>query len=366
MDYKNKIKSELTIDDVYSILEDFGGEPMRQGDRIISTTICHNLPQEGSRKLYYYENGEIGIFRCYTGCAEPSFDIFELIIKVMRLQHNEEWSLPQAVDYVARRINFSMWGMDFSKEKEEDRILSQRLSPHTIEDYSTINLPTFDKKIIQNFSQPRILSWEQEGIGQEAMRLRHISYYPVDEQIIIPHYDINNNLVGIRGRCTNDEMAKRFGKYRPVKINGTLYNHPLGRNLYNINLAKENIKESRTAILFEAEKATMQYGTMFGEDNNISCAVCGSAFTSYQMYLLQKLGVNEIIFAFDRQFQSIGDEEFLRLKNKILKIHKRFGNYCRLSFIFDKEMITNYKASPTDEGKDKFIYLYKNRITSLD
>ena len=119
MDYKNKIKSELTIDDVYSILEDFGGEPMRQGDRIISTTICHNLPQEGSRKLYYYENGEIGIFRCYTGCAEPSFDIFELIIKVMRLQHNEEWSLPQAIDYVARSINFSMWGMDFSKDSNK-------------------------------------------------------------------------------------------------------------------------------------------------------------------------------------------------------------------------------------------------------
>jgi hypothetical protein len=33
-----------------------------------------------------------------------------------------------------------------------------------------------------------------------------------------------------------------------------------------------------------------------------------------------------------------------------------------ISFIFDKNMITSYKASPIDEGPEKFIQLYKERI----
>jgi hypothetical protein len=33
-----------------------------------------------------------------------------------------------------------------------------------------------------------------------------------------------------------------------------------------------------------------------------------------------------------------------------------------MSFIFDKNMITNYKASPIDEGDKKFLQLFKERI----
>lgn len=361
MDIKDRIKSELTLEDVFSILEDFGGEPVRQGDRITSTTICHNLPREGSRKLYYYNNDGKGLFHCYTGCAEPSFDIFELVRKVFKIQQKIDLPLPQAIDFIANRISMAAWSFSEVKTTEEET-LDRWLKNKEHEPLSFINLPTFDKDILENFSSPRILNWEKEGISQEATRQRHIKYYAADEQIVIPHYDINDNLIGIRGRCTNKEMAQKFGKYRPIQINGVLYNHPLGRNLYNLNWSKENIRGGGMAIVFEAEKSCMMYSTIFGQENDISCAVCGSAFTAYQMFLLRSLGVKEIVFAFDRQFQEIGDVEFLRLKNKILKIQQRFGNYAALSFIFDKGMITEYKDSPIDRGKEKFCELFSKRI----
>ena len=55
-----------------------------------------------------------------------------------------------------------------------------------------------------------------------------------------------------------------YGKYKPIKINGILYAHPLSMNLYNLNFSKENIKKIKKAIIFEGEKSTLQYKSFFG------------------------------------------------------------------------------------------------------
>ena len=89
---KAEIREVLTVDNIYDLLEEFGGEPEHTSFGLISRTICHNdINSDASRKLYYYEN--TGLLRCYTGgCEEPIFDIFELVIKVMRIQKNEDSS----------------------------------------------------------------------------------------------------------------------------------------------------------------------------------------------------------------------------------------------------------------------------------
>jgi hypothetical protein len=133
-------------------------------------------------------------------------------------------------------------------------------------------------------------------------------------------------------------------------------------NLYNLNHSKKNIELFGKAIVFESEKSTLQYKTYFGLENDISVACCGSSFSLHQMQLLLDLNVKEIIIAFDRQFQEIGDKEFKHLTSNLTKLHNKYKNYVTISLIFDKEMITKYKASPTDEGRDKFLQLFKNRI----
>ncbi len=110
------------------------------------------------------------------------------------------------------------------------------------------------------------------------------------------------------------------------------------------------------------EKSVLKYASYFGIDNDISVACCGSSVSAYQIQLLSQAGANEIIIALDRQFQNIGDQEFIKLKNNLMKIYKTYNNIAQISFIFDKDKITSYKAAPIDEGKDKFIYLYKHRI----
>ena len=118
----------------------------------------------------------------------------------------------------------------------------------------------------------------------------------------------------------------------------------------------------KKAIVFESEKSTMQYASYFGVENDISVACCGSHFSNYQCEILVQLGVTEIVLALDRQFEEKENEEFKRLVKNITNIKNKFKNYTTISAIFDKDMITSYKASPIDEGAEKFIQLYKERI----
>lgn len=83
---KQEIKDQLTIENIFELVQDFGGDPEYTSFGIVCHTICHNPPGVGSKKLYYYKNS--GLFRCYTQCGDY-FDPFELVIKVMAIQHNE-------------------------------------------------------------------------------------------------------------------------------------------------------------------------------------------------------------------------------------------------------------------------------------
>ena len=114
--------------------------------------------------------------------------------------------------------------------------------------------------------------------------------------------------------------------------------------------------------MFEGEKSCLLYQSYFGLENDISVACCGSSLSAHQVQQLMDVGAEEIVVAFDRQFKEIGDEEFKHLKKNLLKLRTKYKNYVNISIIFDKKMITGYKDSPIDCGKDIFLQLFKERI----
>ena len=56
---KLEVKEALTLENVFDLLQEWGGDPEYADFGLTSTTICHNTPGEGSRKLYYYENTKL-------------------------------------------------------------------------------------------------------------------------------------------------------------------------------------------------------------------------------------------------------------------------------------------------------------------
>lgn len=361
---KSDIRNSLSIDDVFELLSEWGGDPEYTEFGILSSTICHNKPGEGSRKLYFYSNSTL--FHCYTGCDEPSFDIFELAIKVTSIQNNIDWDLNDAVRFVAQRFGLS------GTEEDEDGLPQlddwKYLSNYNrIKELSTksfdIVLEEYDRTILDRFNyNVKIEPWLREEIAQSVLDFASIGFYPGGDQITIPHFDINNRFVGLRGRALCKEEVERFGKYKPLKINGIQYSHPLSMNLYGLNWAKKPIKILEKAIVFESEKSVLKYISMFGIESDIAVACCGSNISAFQINALINAGAKEIIIALDRQFQEIGDKEFKHLTKNLLRLAERYNKYVIITCIFDKKMITLYKDSPIDRGKEKFLQLYKERI----
>ena len=362
---KQEIRDSLSIDDIFDILEEWGGEPERCPTGLIARTICHNhLNDDASRKLYYYEN--TGLFRCYTGCEDPVFDIFQLCIKVMNLQNNIIYDLNDAVRWIARRFGISGKEEDSPEEEglEDWKILAnysriqdiQIAAPHIV-------LEEYDDTILTRFNYDvKIKPWLDEGISQQTIEHAEIGYYPGEAQITIPHFDKNGRFIGLRGRTLVTEDAEKYGKYRPMKINGIMYNHPLGLNLYNFNNSRCVIPKMKKAVVFEGEKSVLKAQTYFGFDNDIYVACCGSSLSSYQTQLLIDAGAQEIIVAFDRQFQNVGDDEYCHLLRNLKKIQMKYKNYVQISYILDRKKLTGYKDSPVDCGKEKFLILYKERV----
>lgn len=354
---KDEIKNNLTIEQVYDYVQSLGGEPTFQNGNLVCATICHNHIGEGSHKLYYYDNTKL--FRCFTTCGDY-FDIFDLTCRAKEIELNK------AIAAVAGFFNIEKT-LDFTKIETEtwEKVLESydRIEQLEVTDIGKdIVLKEFDSSILDNMTYPSIAKWRKEGISINVMKHNRIGYYPVDCQITIPHFDKDGRFVGLRGRYLDDEMASLYGKYKPIFINKILYNHPLGFNLYGLDKAKDNIKIFKKAIVFESEKAVLLYQSYFGIENTIAVAVCGSSFSPHHFKLLKDSGAEEIIIAFDRQFKTIGDDEFKRWTKKLKEINNKYKNYCSISFIFDKWYKTNYKDSPIDKGKDLFLFLYSNRI----
>ena len=226
-----------------------------------------------------------------------------------------------------------------------------------------VSLTVFKDDFLKNFPTPKIIPWLEEGITQDIIDKHKICYNPKSQSVIIPHYNIDNQLIGIRERTLIKDNEVR-GKYVPATINHRMYNHPLSFNLYNINVSKDNIRNIKKVIVFEGEKSCLKYGSFFGIENDISVATCGSNLINYQVELLLSLGIQEIIIGFDRQYREIGDEEKKKWTRKLRQINDKYSSLVKISFLFDKskEGILDYKDSPIDKGKDVFLELFKYRV----
>lgn len=353
---KQEVKDNIELEDVYTLLDYFDAEPESCGDYLKARTICHNGVGEGSKKLYYYDSTKL--FMCYTDCG--TFDIFELVQKVKGIE-----DLNTAIFFVVNFFNLQyklQETNDFDYSSEDWKVFQRydALLGEKKEDEKLV-LPECGDGVLLHYPQPTIKPWVKDGISKEVCDFANIRYDPLSGSILIPHYDEDGRCVGIRQRTlVRDE--EKFGKYRPWKNGRTLYNHPLGFNLYGYNWSKERIKSIGTCIMVEGEKSVLESMSYFGTGNNLCVATCGSNISKYQFNLMKELGIGELVVAFDHDFSQIGSDEYFATEKKIAKVAKKFSSMTKVSVIFDRDGLLGYKQSPLDCGLEKFMYLFKNRI----
>lgn len=344
--YKEIIEG-LTEDKIIALMKNLGADRYEDTPKaIIFPTICHNTDvEEASMKLYYYKDNKF--FFCYS--EDGGMSIFTF------LKHY----------YETRNIAYD-WYRDIFKVAENCSVLTPQegfILPkyQSLKDkYATrqeITLPEYDEGVLDIFIKTYPPEWLNDGISREAMDKFNISYSISQNRIIIPHYDINDKLVGIRGRALDPEEVELLGKYMPVKIEGKWYSHELSFNLYGLNKNKDNIQRTGKAFVFEAEKSVLQCESF--NIPNCAVAVCGSNFNKHQLnILLKNCFPQEIIICFDKEEKKGEDKYFMKLWN----ICKKYNQYCDFSFIYDTENLLNLKDSPSDKGEEIFKKLYNRRV----
>ncbi len=362
---KNKIINSLTVEDVTRLVTGLGSQDPRVGKdgELIFQSICHGSE---SWKLYYYHEPKgdypAKLFHCYSGCGD-SFSCIELIIRAHRVR-NISMTFYQALNYLAKTTGHNIHASIDKKEETE----------HLIDDWSFIGkfkakakkqppaLTAVNEHVLEMFSYFPHEMFLNDHISAEVLSEFEISYWASTNQIVLPHRDKQQNLIGVRGRYIDEQDIEKIGKYVPLMVEGKFLSHPLGSNLYGIHINQTNIKKCKKCLLLEAEKGVMQNHTYFGE-SDFALATCGQNLTpTHIKLLLNYLEVEEVILGYDKMFHKNGTFEEEAYRNKIYKIIAPLIPYCKVTLLWDTEDLLEYKSAPTDYGKDTLLRLMDNKI----
>lgn len=349
-DRVKQIINTLSPQDILELMRRLGVNDYDETEEyFIFPTICHNVNiDSASKKLYYYKKTKT--FHCYTECG-TTFTIFDLFVKYYDTRNIDYNWYTDVLDIIESKTSMVDFGFEMPYEPINQKYqINNRI----------IELPEYPKGILNVFSEYYCQEWIKEDITEDVMRRYNILYSISQNAIVIPHYDINNRLVGIRRRALNKEDAEK-AKYMPIIIEGKVYSHPLSLNLYGLNNNIEAINNKKSIILFEAEKSVLKAASYYKDNNSV--AVCGSNFNKMQLnLLLYKTNIKEVIIAFDKEYEKINSNEANKYFEKLEKLCKKYNKYYNFSFIFDKDNLIGYKDSPIDRGQEIFEELLKKRI----
>lgn len=357
-----ELLEHFNTEEIVNLLNEFGSPIYDRGttsdgeEFLTFRTVCHCGQ---SHKLYFYTTSKK--FYCYTNCG--SMSLYDLVGRVKRCEFKDSFN------FLAKRagvnLNSDREGIQSGMTKENKGFINllERKKERKQNHSSVSNITHFYNPNVLNYFDANTFyqGWIDEGITIDTMRKYNIRYYYLNSHIIIPHYNIDNQLVGIRRRSLRPDEAK----YMPENLEGVEYDHRLALNLYGLNLNKDAIRRQKKAVIVEGEKSVMMGDSFYGDDN-ILVGACGFNVHDWQVKALKQLGVQKVYLGFDKDFdltrqdkyKTDKDKELLqRYKDSMNKFINRLNNKFEVHVILDTEGLLGYKDSPTDKGKEVFEQL---------
>lgn len=352
------IKRDYTKEQVIQILLSLGSDSYKNGPNgeMIFQTVCHNAAN-GSYKLYYYP--ESRLFHCYTGCGE-SFDIYDLVSKARAYTFYESFS------YISRLLGIGSQkriGFQARHRLTDDWEIIHRYASAK-KKRSRQGIPILPEELINYYCQVDPVEWEAEGICRSTLEKYQIRYDLTSNKIVIPHFNADGQLIGIRGRALNTIDIEQGKKYMPMVLENSVFRHPTAFNLYGLYQNKAAICMSKKIMLFEAEKSVLKCDGYYG-GSNFAAACCGSSISRCQRDTILNLGVKEVFLAFDKEYHEAFTEESDAYSEKILALAYKFCPYVTTYVLWDTEGLLGYQDSPCDRGKDVLERLMEQKFEVL-
>jgi len=207
--------------------------------------------------------------------------------------------------------------------------------------------PIINKLEYEKHKKVPIQNWIDEGIPQDIMDLFGIRLDTRGNRIVYPVYDLDGNLINIKGRTLFDDYKKiGIAKYMNYfKVGVVDY-------FQGLNVTLEYVKEQKEIKIFESIKSTMKLMN-WGIKNSASAEK--HTLTKEQIKLLIKIGA-DVILCYDSDV-SYKEKEVAKNINTL----KRFLN---VYVIEDKHGLLGGKESknsPVDLSIEIWNQLYASR-----
>ena len=355
----NKILDMITTSDIVQLVSKFGIPETSiryYNNQLIMPTGCHNeIIGTAKHKLYYYEDCKK--FHCYTCCG--SMNPFEFVVQAYRTR-GIKYSLSNAAIIIERIIQERLRDgfaivtppSNVKKEIEEDWHKS---------------LTEYNPSIMNCFSRNKkyLKVWEKEGISFDAMDKFGIKFDMIRNRMVIPIYDDKGVFVGAKVRNFNQEDIENGRKYMPLIHNNEIYTYDKGKILYGLNFNKKNIKNAKRAIIFESEKSTILYESLYVGNKAVS--IGGSNVSIYQTELLKQYKVETVVLALDNDYSLLPNEngeydKYFGLYKMLKEANKLDAKGFNVEIVYDWEQsFLENKDAPIDKGREIWNKLYRNR-----
>ena len=195
-----------------------------------------------------------------------------------------------------------------------------KINRKKIRPVSDRNILDIDKDYYQKFKDEIPQEWVDEGILPEEMKKYEIRIDPMSNRIVYPVYSDDGKLISIKGRT-------RFKDYKQLNIMKYMNYYKLGLLDYfqGMKQAKPYIKDKKEIIIFEGIKSVMKVDA-WGYHNSVSAET--SSLNEYQIELLVKMQIRDIVIAFDKDV-SVNKirkcTELLRKKIVRLIVARKYG-----------------------------------------
>ena len=359
----NKVLYEqMTEDDYYIVMRRLGVN--HRGNRFQS--CCHHsTPHDGGYNLAFNPNSTS--FMCFSQCS-CSYSLLSLVKKHKELVDGKcsTWS---AMKFICDQVNIPFNFKEEVKQVNTNIYKWQNsLLKYTKNKNKNIELRVYNKKILNYFPKIYHTDWIDYGISEEVLDKYNIGWYNYKQQITIPCYRQNGDLIGIRVRNMNPEIDI---KYIPLQLlDGTEFNFPTNEVFYGENFNWTNVQRTKSVILVESEKTVMKYESWYGAKNNICLGLYGSVLSNAKLKKLLSWNCETFYICLDSDFESIeysnNDEKitsYEKFEKKVMNIYNKLKPYAKSVYVIYNNLgFENcYKYSITDYTREQFEKIWNNK-----
>lgn len=351
-----KLKKSLSLAHHKQIMQALGIPSYSENStQIIYYTGDKNVDSyKGSPKLYFYKDTNI-----YVGMtAGRSYDIISLTQTRLSLL-KQPCSFLDACQFILDTTNINPDSI--SRVKKEGHVYDWSNLERFIKVRKYGNqLSEYNRNIIDTLPSLYPQAWIDEGISEETMEKYQIRYYERCNQTVIPCFDDEARLVGVRVRNWDKDRVEQ-AKYMPlVTLDGQCYKFNTNQVFYGINYNKPEIERTGKVIIVESEKAVMKLDTYMGR-HNIALGMYGSNLGIQRRNQLLKMGVNTVSYVVDNDFIGQDDDFFEQWREKIRHFIKLWDGFCRVEIVWDNLGLLGPKENATDRTKEVWEQLWENR-----